>query len=185
MLMKTCSLIVVGAAFMVFSHIAGASYADDTTIRITGFTAGVTPFNGRLALDVSNTSVLKSIQFTIDPKPGSVTRPLSGTYSNNYLVSRGLEHSPEIILPVYGLYAGYANIVRLTYRFLDGSSKLGVTAITTATFNDPCGYDNPTILQRRTNATDLSHDYVIVKASCSTLAPTIIDTDGALLRGGT
>ena len=65
MFMKTCSLIVVGAAFMVFSHIAGASYADDTTIRITGYTAGVTPFNGRLALQVSNTSVLKSIQFTV------------------------------------------------------------------------------------------------------------------------
>ena len=80
--MKTCLLIVVGTVFIVFSHLAGASYADDTTIRITGFTAGVTPFNGKVALDVSNTSVLKSIQFTIDPKPGSVTRPLSGTYSN-------------------------------------------------------------------------------------------------------
>ena len=61
--MKTCLLIVVGTVFIVFSHLAGASYADDTTIRITGFTAGVTPFNGKVALDVSNTRVLKSIQF--------------------------------------------------------------------------------------------------------------------------
>ena len=122
MFMKTCSLIVVGAAFMVFSHIAGAA-ADDTTIRITGYTAGVTPFNSRLALQVSNTQVLKSIQFTVTPKPGSVTRPLSGTYSNGYLLSRGFEHSPEVILPVYGLYAGYTNTIRLTYRFVDGSFK--------------------------------------------------------------
>ena len=82
--MKT-SLIVV-AVFMVFSHLAGATQADDTTIRITGDAAGATPFISKLTLDVSNTSVLKSIQFTIDPKPGSVTRPLSGTYSNDYLV---------------------------------------------------------------------------------------------------
>src|SRR5215208_3069127 len=121
--MKTCSLIVVIAVLMVFSHFAGATQADDTTIRITGGTAGPTPFISRLILDVSNTSVLKSIQFTIDPKPGSVTRPLSGTYSNQYLVGRGLEHPPEVLLPIYGLYAGYANTVRLTYRFLDGSSK--------------------------------------------------------------
>ena len=92
---------------MVFTHLAGANQADDTTIRITGHTAGATPFISKLTLEVSNTTVLKSIQFAIDPKPSSVTRPLSGTYSNDYLVSRGFEHPPEIILPVYGLYAGY------------------------------------------------------------------------------
>src|SRR5215208_6099753 len=181
--MKTCSSIVVVAGiaiFMVFAHPAGANQADDTTIRITGHTAGATPFISKLTLNVSNTAVLKSIQFAIDPKPGSVTRPLSGTYSNDYLVSRGFEHPPEIILPIYGLYAGRANIVRLTYRFLDGSSKQGVTSIATATFNDPCGYDNPTILQRRTNATDLSYDYLMVKGSCSNFQPAIIDTDGVL-----
>jgi hypothetical protein len=64
--MKTCSLIVVVAVFMVFSHLAGATQADDTTIRITGHAAGATPFISKLTLDVSNTSVLKSIQFTID-----------------------------------------------------------------------------------------------------------------------
>ncbi len=183
--MKTCSLIVVGAVFMVFSHPACATQADDTTITITGHTAGPTPFISRLTLDVSNTSVLKSVQFAIDSKPGSVTRPLSGTYSTDYLVSRGFEHPPEIILPVYGLYAGYANTVRLTYRFMDGSSKQAVTSITTATFNDPCGYDNPTILQRRTNATDLSYDYIMIKGSCSNFEPAIIDTDGALRWVGT
>ena len=126
--MKRCSLIVVGAVFIVFSHLAGATQAGDTTITITGHVAGATPFISKLTLDVSNTSVLKSIQFAIDPKPGSVTRPLSATYSNQYLVGRGFAHPPEIILPVYGLYAGYANTVRLTYRFLDGSSKQGVTS---------------------------------------------------------
>ena len=183
--MKTCSLIAVSAVFMIFSHLAGASQADDTTITISGKTAGVTPFIGKLTLQVSNTTVLKSIQFAIDPKPGSVTRPLSGTYANQYLVRRGFEHPPEILLPVFGLYAGYTNIVRLTYSFLDGSSKQAVTAVTTATFDDPCGYDSPTVLQRRTRNTDLSYDYVMVKGSCSTFEPAIIDTDGALRWVGT
>src|SRR6266481_7800034 len=133
--MKTCSLIVVSAAFMFFSHVAEANQADDTTITITGHTPGAAPFISNVTLDVSNTTVLKSIQFAIDSKPGSVTRPLSGTYSNDYLVSRGFEQPPPattVTLPVYGLYAGYTNIIRLTYRFLDGSSKQAVTSITTA-----------------------------------------------------
>jgi len=172
---------------MVLTHPAGNSQADDTTITITGQTAGATPFISKLTLRVSNTTVLKSIQFTIDPKSGSVTRPLSGTYSNDYLVSRGFEQPPEIILPVYGLYAGYANTVRLTYRFLDGSSKQAVTSITTATFDDPCGYDNPTKLQPRTNSIHLSYDYVMVKGggNCGNFQPVIIDTDGALRWVGT
>ena len=180
--MKTCSLLVVGVAFLVYSHLADATQADDTTITITGHTAGATPFISKLTLDVSNTTVLKSIQFAIDPKPGSVTRPLSGTYANDYLVSRGFEHAQtgEIILPVYGLYARYQNIVRLTYRFMDGSSKRTVTSVTTAAFDDPCGYDDPTILKARTNNTHLSYDYIMVDGRCSNFAPAIIDTDGAL-----
>jgi hypothetical protein len=181
--MKTCFVIVVGTVFMVFSRLAGASFADDTTIRITGFTAGITPFNGKVALDVSNTSVLKSIQFTIDPKPGAVARPLSGTYSNNYLVSRGFEnpHTGNILLPVYGLYAGRINIVRMTYRFVDGSSKQNQTTVRTATFNDEgCGYNNPTKLQPRTNSTELSYDYIFDRSACGDFSPIILDSDGAL-----
>ena len=88
--MKTCLIIIIAAVFMVLTHLAGATQVDDTTITITGQTAGATPFISNLTLNVSNTSVLKSIQFAIDPKPNSVTRPRLGTYSNDYLVSRGL-----------------------------------------------------------------------------------------------
>ena len=87
-------------------------------------------------------------------------------------------------MPVYGLYDGYDNTVQLTYRFMDGSSKQANITITTATFDDPCGYKNPTFLQRRTNAA-LSYDYIMVKGSCSNFSPAIIDTDGALRWVGT
>src|SRR5436190_22608505 len=179
--MKTCSLIVVGALFMVFSHLAGATYADDTTIRITGYTAGVTPFNGKLGLQVSNTNVLKSIEFTVTPRPGSITRPLSRTSSNGYLVGRGFEQPPAVTLPLYGLYPGYTNTVRLTYSFVDGSSKQGNTTIRTATFDDQgCGYNNPTKIQPRTNSTELSYDYIFDRSACGTFSPVILDSDGAL-----
>ena len=91
----------------------------------------------------------------------------------------------EVVLPVYGLYDQYNNTVKLTFRFLDGSSKQINTRITTATFNDTCGYKTPTILQRRTNSTDLSYDYMMVKGGCSDFQPAILDTDGRLRWVGT
>jgi len=182
--MKKCSSIIIVAVLIIFTHLAGASEADDTTITITGDTAGVTPFISNLTLEVSNTTVLKSIQFAIGPKPGSVTRPLSGTYGNDYLLSRGFEQPPPattVTLPVYGLYAGYTNTVTLTYAFLDGSSKQAVTSITTASFDDQgCGYNSPTELQPRTSSTSLSYDYIFDRSACGDYSPIILDSDGAL-----
>ena len=148
---------------------------------------GASPFISKVSLDVSDTSVLKSIQFTITPKTGSVTRPLSGTYATSYLIGRGYEnpHTGNVVLPVYGLYDGYTNTVKLTFKFLDGSSKQINTRITTATFQDPCGYKTPTVLQRRTNSTALSYDFMMTKGGCNDFQPTILDTDGAVRWVGT
>src|SRR6266705_4173669 len=181
--MKTCSLIIVTAFFTVVSHFAGATQADDTTITITAQTAGATPFISQLTLTASDTTVIKSIQFTITPKAGSVTRPLSGTYSHDYLVSRGFLQPPseEIFLPVYGLYDSFTNTVSLTYSFLDGSSKQDSTTITTAAFDDQgCGYNTPTKLQPRTNSTQLSYDYLFDRSACGDYSPVILDSDRAL-----
>ncbi len=185
--MRACSLFIVAAVLTLTSRHVVASQADDTMITISGQTTGATPFLSQLTLTVSDTSVLNSIQFAITPKAGSVTRTLSGTYSNDYLVSRGYEQPPatQVFLPIYGLYADYTNTVTLTYRFLDGSSKQDSTTITTAAFDDPCGYQNPTILQARTNNIDLSYDYMMIKGSCSTFEPAIVDTDGTLRWVGT
>ena len=177
------SITIVTGLLIAFAPFAGSNQAGDTIIAINGSTPGATPFLSSLRLTASNTAVLKEIQFTITSKPGSVIRPLSGTYANYYLVNRGFENpqTGEIMLPVYGLYAGRTNIVNLTYRFMDGSSKQASTTITTATFNDEgCGYNNPTKLQPRTNSTDLSYDYIFDRSACGDFSPIILDTDGEL-----
>ena len=176
-------VMIVAGALVVFPHVARANQADGTTITINGYTAGVTPFISNLHLTVSNTAVLKSIQFTIHPKPGSVTRPLSGTYANYYLVDRGFENlqTGAITLPIYGLYDGSTNPVTLTYGFADGSSREANIMITAPPYDDLCGYKNPTVLQDRTNSTDLSYDYMFISnGGCGPHAPVILDTDGEL-----
>ncbi len=180
--MKSFILICIIGVFALATHLASASQADDTTITITSQAPGVTPFINQLSLVASDTTALRSIRFTIIPKPGSVTRPLSGTYSSDYLTSRGYLQSDtgQIFLPVYGLYASYANTVTLTYNFLDGSSKGDSTTISTPTYDDPCQYGSPTVLQPRTTSTALSYDFILIRERCDDASPTIIDTDGAV-----
>src|SRR6476660_5570500 len=87
-----CAVVIVVAGFFVISaQFARATQAHDTTIRIIGYMPGATPFISNLHLTASDTRVLKSIQFTVTPKPGSVARPLSATYAHYYLIDRGFE----------------------------------------------------------------------------------------------
>ena len=175
--------LIVAGALVLLPSVAHANQADDTTITIHGYTPGVTPFISNVHLTVSNTSVLKSIEFMVHPKPGSVIRPLSGNYANFYLIDRGFENTQtgEINLPVYGLYDGTTNPVTLTYNFVDGSSKDANVMITAPPYDDLCGYKNPTVLQPRTNSTDLSYDYIFISTGgCGNNVPVIIDTDGDL-----
>ena len=181
--MKNLIRFLVASNLALSSHLALATQADDTTITIAGDMAGATPFISQVTLNASDTTTIKSIQFSIAPKTGSVTRPLTGDYSNAYLTERGYLDSAtgEIFLPVYGLYSDFSNSVTLTYYFNDGSSKQDSTTITTDAFTHPCGLDSPTVLQARTDTTSLSYDFMLVKSGCDGgFAPVIVDTDGAL-----
>ena len=177
---KSISLLAAITLSAALPHLADATQADDAPITIAGQTPGITPFIVQLTLMASSTADIKTIQFTILPKPGSVTHPLSATYSRSYLSQRGYIQANTIFLQVYGLYDNYRNTVDLTYRFLDGSSRTARTFITTTAFADPCHYKTPTILQARNNSRILSYDYFLIKESCSVFTPTIMDTDGAI-----
>ncbi|HEY1769644.1 MAG TPA: aryl-sulfate sulfotransferase [Chthoniobacterales bacterium] len=179
--MKTSS-ILAALLVLALAPLAHATDADNTTITITSQTAGPTPFISQLTLTASDATVLKDIAFTIAAKPGAKARALSGTYSLGYLIAHGdlTPPSNQIFLPVYGLYAGFANTVTLTYNFVDGSSKKATTSITTAIFDDQgCGYNSPTVLKARSDEA-LSYDYIFIRSGCGNYSPVIVDSDGIL-----
>jgi arylsulfate sulfotransferase len=178
---------IIALALASSAHKAGASQADVTSITITSHKPATTPFISTVNLNISNLSVLASIQFIITPKPGSVARPLSATYSASYLTARGYLNSQtgQVRLPIFGLYANYSNSIVITYSFNDGSSRQHSIVITTTDYTDPCGFTSPIVLQPRTQNADLSYDYILIKSECSANSPTIIDTDGAIRWVGT
>ncbi len=128
----------------------------------------------------NNANALKNIQYTIQSKPGSVVRPLSATYTALYLAERGFLKPVlgQITLPVWGLYAGSTNTVRVKFVFQDSSFKVQTVTVVTAPFADTCPYGNPTVKQARTGNTKLSYDYMLVTSGCSQYSPTMLDTDG-------
>lgn len=184
--MKRSLPLLASVVLAVLSPLASADQAADTTITFTNQAPGVTPFIAKLTFTASDLTPIRNIQFTVAPKPGSVTRALSATYTKAYLVDRGYVDSGarQITVPVFGLYDGYANSVTVNYSFGDGSSSSSVVPVQTAAFSDP-PFNTPTVVQARTNTTQLSYDYMLVASSNSTHSPTIIDTDGALRWVGT
>lgn len=185
--MKTSIALLTAVLLAAVSPLARGSQADDTTIVVTGQTPGPKPFISKLSLTVSDLSVLQRIQFSITPKAGSVTRPLSATYTRGYLAGRGYvdEGVGQITVPVFGLYDAYTNEVVLTYFFADGSSKRATISVATTAYGDPCGYKNHAVLKARTDSRDLSYDFILITSNCSQDSPTVVDTDGAIRWVGT
>ncbi len=156
-------------------------------ISVIGQSAGPTPFIANVQLLASNPSSVRTITFTVSPKAGSVTHPISALYTADYLRSRGYFNlqTGEITMPVFGLYADYNNQVTLDCSFAADPRQQLTVSIRTGAFDDPCGYSNPNIVQPRTDDTSLSYDYMLMKGKCGTQSPVIIDTDAAVRWIGT
>jgi arylsulfate sulfotransferase len=147
---------------------------------------GKTPFIKLVRLHVDDVGVIDHVRFTINPKPGSVTRPISAQYSRAYLERRGFldRAAKEIRVPVFGLYQDYLNTVEVVSGFADGTVQVNTLSIQTAHFDGGI-YNHPTIVQARSPSTALSYDFIQLKAFSSGYSPIIIDTDGEIRWVGT
>jgi hypothetical protein len=141
---------------------------------------GGTPFINLVYLSGSGISMgeLAAVEFSIAPKPGSVSKPVDVWYSIAALTARGYVGS-FLTLPVYGLYAGYANQVTIALHFNDGSTESLLLPITTKTYADPTGiYDHPVINTARAAGSTLGFDFFVMKSGLG--SPVIVDTDGEM-----
>jgi arylsulfate sulfotransferase len=147
-------------------------------------TPGVTPFISFVAIASSDVQDLAGVEFTIAPKPGSVSKPVHVHYSLAALSRKQVPSALRVLesvfrLPVFGLYAGFQNQVLVQLDFQDGSTKTLPAVITTAPYIDPNGiYDRPTVLVPRAAGSDLGFDFFVIKSALGT--PIIMDTDAQI-----
>jgi len=152
---------------------------------------GPTPFirflhvRDRRDRDFSN---FRFAEFRIQPKKGSATQPINVRYTSQYLGARGYfdPGNRELIIPVFGLYAGRANAVMITLGFADRfrpTERVGITINTPA--YDGGTYSHPTVIQPRLPGTTLSYDFILLKGYADPITPIIIDTDAEIRWVGT
>jgi arylsulfate sulfotransferase len=143
--------------------------------------AGATPFISRLTMGLQRFDAVATVSYTIAPKPGTYSKPVSVTYDKSWLErNRAYDSaSHQLALPLFGLYANYRNDVRVTVAFNDRSSHEQRIPIQTAAYSaDAALYDNPTIRSPRAGPASPGFDFIMIKNGLTT--PVVIDTDGNL-----
>jgi arylsulfate sulfotransferase len=164
-----------------------ATQAATSDIVVLTNEPGVTPFINFVHFSGSSIGQLAAAEFSIAPKPGSVSKAVDVWYSIAALSDRG-DISPIggvgntgsiLTLPVYGLYAGYANQVTVALHFNDGSTQSLSVPITTTAYTDPTGiYDHPVIKVARVAGSTLGFDFFVMKSGLG--SPIIVDTDAEI-----
>jgi arylsulfate sulfotransferase len=155
----------------------GAPEASISDIRFSASHAGVTPFIAFVELAGRSLASVQSISYVIEPKVGSASRPVNVTYTVEALKRRAYIGPDTATLPVFGLYAGYANAVSISLHFNDGSSQAIKCQLIAGDYSDPHGiYDKPVFVRRRSQGSKLGFDYFAMKSIYGT--PVVVDTDG-------
>jgi arylsulfate sulfotransferase len=167
----------------------GKSEAASAQIKFQATRPGGTPFIAFVDLQAAGLDRLASYAFSIQPKPRSVSAAVHVVYSSAALASRGYVPSQAgtattLSVPIYGLYAGYANSVTIDLTFSDGSVATVPVTITTPSYSDPnATYDHATVVQQRAPGSALGFSYMALKSFYGT--PVIIDTDAEIRWVGT
>ncbi len=153
--------------------------AQQSDIAVVSSQPGITPFIASVQLLGRSVLELASVEFTISPKPNTLSQPVNVTWGASALSNRGYFQGNSVNLPVFGLYPGYQNQVTFQLTFIDGSTQQLQYEIATAPYTDPTGvYLNPTIVKARAPGSTLGFNFFILKSSIE--SPVIVDTDGQL-----
>ncbi|WP_162600586.1 MULTISPECIES: aryl-sulfate sulfotransferase [unclassified Massilia] len=149
-------------------------------VSVASQAPGPTPFIVHVGLVIERPDLVRSVSYTIAPKPGTVSRPVSVSYGSAYLARRQLLDmaGKRLDLPVFGLYAAYPNQVAVRIGFADGSTRLESLLINTASYDALPYYNAPDVRTPRQPGIALGFDFMLLKNILVT--PVVIDTDGNL-----
>ena len=139
---------------------------------------GSSPFIAFLDLSGPTIGDVTSVTYSVQPRAGSVSKPVQATFSISALQTRGyVAETGKLTVPVFGLYPGAQNQATVGLQFSDASSQLVHVQITTETYEDPHAvYDHATILQPRAPGSTLGFDFFAMKSTLDSVV--VVDTDG-------
>lgn len=140
---------------------------------------GPSPFISLVNVRVADPESVTRVRYTIAAKPNSVSSPVHVEYSIGALAARGYVSGGTLTVPVFGLYAGYENLVSMELDRQSGTSVLFEVDITTAPYIDTSGiYNQPNVLIKRAAGSSLGFSFIYIKSAIG--SPIVVDTDGEI-----
>ncbi|MDN4059921.1 aryl-sulfate sulfotransferase [Massilia sp. YIM B02769] len=167
--------------------LAACHHADDDTqaeearLRVVSQATGLTPFVANLTLALDDFDHLASVSYTIAAKPGTYSKPMSVTYTREWMTRTGAWRPADrrLVIPVFGLYAGYANGVTLSAAFDDKSKDEEQVTVAAPVYAGPAAVNTtPDVRTARSAAANPGFDYMLIKNN--SYAPAVLDSDGNL-----
>jgi len=155
--------------------------ARESHVDVIEQSPGLTPFIKRVTLFLANFADLSTVSYTIAPKPGTWSKPVSVTYERTWLDRDGNYNSVfhRLSVPVFGLYANYPNDVTVTLAFRDGSRHTERVELDTSAYTEPGAiYATPVVKTARGASDTPGLDFIAIHNGITT--PVVIDTDGNL-----
>ena len=184
------ALAVLGAALLVaLAGVTAAPAQAAAAPNVGGFEQGATPFIAMVTVNNVPLTKVSTVYFAVQPKPGTVSASIGASYTLSYLAAHAYVDAAHnsVTVPVYGLYEGFANTVRLR---LAGDKKYRqdlVTTVSTASWNADGGpqyRDRQVVVARNANI-KLGYSFFMLKAWSAGGHPVVMDTDGYVRWVGT
>ncbi len=157
----------------------GLNLATQAQVSVVLTTAGVSPFIKLVRIQGAQLNHLRTIEFVIQPKTGTRSRPVHVTQTLARLIKQGhyAAGAAALEIPIFGLYSNFDNNVCFILHFDDNSSSRFDVTLTTTSYLDPYSlYDHLQVITPRTTST-IGFDFFFLKGLG---APVIVDTDGQI-----
>jgi len=161
------------------SHSDDDTQAEEARVRVVGQAPGSTPFVANLTLSLDDFAHLSSVSYTIAARPGTFSKPMSTTFTRAWIERTGAWRAADrrLVIPVFGLYAGYANGVTVSAAFEDKSTDDEQVTVAAPAYTGPAAvYTTPEVNTARSAAAAPGFDYMLIKNN--TYAPVVLDSDG-------
>ena len=178
---------LVGSVFLVLTACGGKDSEAPTPMSqlsdiVVGTpAAGPTPFISYVPLSGQSLKQVVAYHYVISPKTGAVSRPVNVSYTTGALSGKGYytDGSANSTLPIFGLYAGRANLVEVQVQFSDNSTQTFPVSVTTPPYVDPNGiFDRANVIKKRESSQSGDISYFFLKTFAP--GPIVIDTDAEI-----
>jgi arylsulfate sulfotransferase len=177
---RTTLVALIASLALAFSALAAPATVEAAAGLTVRSATVSSEFVGQVVLRGVPSSLLQYITFTIVPKVGSTAKAISVTYSKAYLVAQRKLGSrvKEATIPIFGLYPGYNNTVRITVKQIYRKAITTTVRLLTAPYTEYFSAATRVDVTPRNKSVPLDYSYMMVKHLANGLGPMILDIDG-------